>query len=79
VLLQEDQDQKFDFDLIVIGGGSGGLAASKEAAILNPGAKVRQSKRGSSSSVFSFTSFLFFSSSTSFSFFVFSVRDCFLV
>jgi len=31
-------DQKFDYDLVVIGGGSGGLACSKEAAKL--GAKV---------------------------------------
>jgi len=29
---QEPEEHKYDYDLIVIGGGSGGLAASKEAA-----------------------------------------------
>uniref|UniRef100_A0A4D5R9N1 thioredoxin-disulfide reductase (NADPH) n=1 Tax=Scolopendra viridis TaxID=118503 RepID=A0A4D5R9N1_SCOVI len=33
-LLDLSKPNKFDYDLIVIGGGSGGLAASKEAAIL---------------------------------------------
>ena len=32
-------DHGYDYDLVVIGGGSGGLAASKEAARF--GAKVR--------------------------------------
>jgi ribulose 1,5-bisphosphate synthetase/thiazole synthase len=30
----------YDYDLVVIGGGSGGLAAAKEAAKLNKNAKV---------------------------------------
>jgi hypothetical protein len=30
----------FDYDLVVIGGGSGGLAAAKEATKVNPNAKV---------------------------------------
>lgn len=35
---KQSQDQKFDFDLFVIGGGSGGLACSRAAA--SYGAKV---------------------------------------
>lgn len=33
-------ESKYDYDLVVIGGGSGGLAASKEAAKANPDLKV---------------------------------------
>jgi thioredoxin reductase (NADPH) len=33
-------ERRFDYDLIVIGGGSGGLATSKEAAKLAPGLKI---------------------------------------
>lgn len=33
-------EHKYDYDLIVIGGGSGGLAASKEAAKSNPNLRV---------------------------------------
>ena len=35
---QSETTEKYDYDLVVIGGGSGGLAASKEASLL--GAKV---------------------------------------
>ena len=35
------QQTEFEYDLVVIGGGSGGLAASKEAAALGKKEKLR--------------------------------------